>query len=121
VIAGGGFVKTLDHATLTEAEHRAVREAARLLRSELPVSRVILFGSKARGDARPDSDIDLLILTSAPATMPLRDQVSERLYKIILREDVDLSPLVVSEEEWSNGLTRHLLIHDEVERDGCIV
>jgi predicted nucleotidyltransferase len=33
-------------------------------------SRVILFGSRARGDARPDSDIDLLIVLPQPVADP---------------------------------------------------
>jgi predicted nucleotidyltransferase len=30
------------------------------------VEQVILFGSRARGDARPDSDVDLLVVESKP-------------------------------------------------------
>jgi HEPN domain-containing protein/predicted nucleotidyltransferase len=48
-------VKTLDDAMLTHMSHA--------IRSALPVRSIHLFGSRARGDARPDSDYDILIVT----------------------------------------------------------
>ncbi|MFZ4703922.1 MAG: nucleotidyltransferase domain-containing protein [Candidatus Methylumidiphilus sp.] len=33
---------------------------------EADPEQIILFGSRARGDARPDSDVDLLIIESEP-------------------------------------------------------
>lgn len=43
----------------TESE---IRRIVRKLRSEYAPQRIILFGSRAHGAARPDSDIDLLIV-----------------------------------------------------------
>ena len=43
---------------------------AALRRHGIPTDRVYLFGSRARGDARPDSDIDLIIVSSAFSGMP---------------------------------------------------
>ena len=114
-------MRTLDRAKLSEKERRAIEEAGLLLKSDLPVERVILFGSKARGTGAKDSDIDLLVLTSRPVTPFLRREVSGRLFEVNLRNDVLLCSTVASEEDWSNGLIRHMLIHGEVERDGCEV
>jgi predicted nucleotidyltransferase len=39
-----------------------IDEAARRIAAAAPGSRVILFGSHARGEAGPDSDVDLLVV-----------------------------------------------------------
>lgn len=114
-------MKTLERAELTVDEIRSILEAVRLIKSELPVTRVILFGSKARGTAQPDSDIDLLVLTSDPVTPELRREISGRLFDVSLHDNVPISSIVISEHDWSEGLIRHMLIHSEVERDGCKV
>ena len=43
---------------------------AALRRHGIPTEKVFIFGSRARGDARPESDIDLIIVSSAFTGMP---------------------------------------------------
>ncbi len=114
-------MRKVDSVKLAETERVSILEAAHALKSELPVTRVILFGSKTRGEGEPDSDIDLLVLTRGPVNRALREAISDRLADINLRHDVLLTSVVVSEDQWSNGLIRHTLIHSEVEKDGCEV
>lgn len=112
-------MRTLETAKLSQKERESILEAVKALKSDLPVTRVILFGSKARGEPQPDSDIDLLVLTSCPVSGRLRATISDRLADINLQNDVLLTSVVISEQDWSSGLIRYMLIHDEVERDGC--
>jgi predicted nucleotidyltransferase len=57
-----------------------------LKRELLPNDRMILFGSQARGDARPDSDWDLLVVVNSNSTnlklvFESRDNRSAKLKK----------------------------------------
>lgn len=45
-----------------------LKEIVRRIREAIDPDKIILFGSRARGDARPDSDYDILII--APSDEP---------------------------------------------------
>lgn len=111
-------MRTLDSIKLADKERASVIQAAKSLKSELPVSKVILFGSRARGTAAELSDIDLLVITSCPVNARLRGSVSERLAEINVENDVVLSSVVVSEKDWIDGLIHYMPIYREVQRDG---
>ena len=114
-------MKTLDSIQLPIRIRSAVQEASDRLRAELPVSQVVLFGSQARGQAEPDSDIDLLVLTTCPVTRDVKDKIGDILFDIDLKDDVVLMSINVQEDQWDNGLVSQMLIHQEVEKDGCII
>ena len=60
-----------------------------------------LFGSYARGDARPDSDLDvLLVLDSIPSYSAEVDRTSELIARVSLDSGISVSRVFVSEESW---------------------
>ena len=64
--------------------------------------RLVLFGSRGRGDARPDSDIDLLVVMPQSTLTPIERQCALRslraaLRPLPLRVAVDL--VVVGEQD----------------------
>ncbi|MBI2298083.1 MAG: nucleotidyltransferase domain-containing protein [Armatimonadetes bacterium] len=114
-------MRALDQVELSDQDRLAVEAAARLLRERYPVEEVILYGSKARGDDTPESDIDLLVLTSCALSQEMRAQLRHDVIDVGWEHDVLISPLVRDREEWLHGIYQVLPIRHEVERDGVVV
>ncbi len=65
---------------LTEDEHRGIHELAGRLKAECGALEVHLFGSAARGDMDPESDIDLMVML--PEFCPdIEEAVSDRCFE----------------------------------------
>lgn len=73
-----------------------IAEIVRRIVSRFNPDKIILFGSHARGDAGPDSDIDLLILFPEVEN-PVRRQAE--LYRAFIGSSASPKDLVVSTTE----------------------
>ena len=80
-----------------------VEKAKLAIRSVEPDAEIILFGSEARGDARPDSDIDLLVLLSGDKKSV--DREAEFFGPLCLLEGetgISISPKIYLKKDWEN-------------------
>lgn len=81
---------------------KAVKEAVQRVD---PSATVILYGSRARGDARPNSDWDFLVLTSASTGGDTEDAVREAIYSIEWHTGQVLTVILHNRTDWN--LPRH--------------
>ena len=86
---------------LTVKEHRALDAYLNRLRERFPgeILQVILFGSKARGDSQPSSDIDVLTVVRQES-WPLREEINTLAARVSLEYDVLLGPRVIGRKRW---------------------
>lgn len=67
-----------------------------------PKAEVILYGSRARGDDRPDSDWDILILTDYPVNLNKERVFRDNLYDLELETGEPFSVFVYSKNDWTS-------------------
>jgi predicted nucleotidyltransferase len=80
-----------------------VNQISQAIRRVAPTATAILYGSEARGDAHPDSDIDVLILLDGDRRdLKHEDQLAGELYEIELATGVLVSPMIMLRKQWEN-------------------
>jgi predicted nucleotidyltransferase len=65
-----------------------------------PTADIILYGSRARGDERQDSDWDILILTNYVADLETERKFRNKLYDLELESGEAFSVFVYSQNDW---------------------
>jgi predicted nucleotidyltransferase len=80
-----------------------VNQISQAIQRVAPTATAILYGSEARGDARDDNDIDVLILLDGDKlTLKQEMEVTGPLNEIEWQTGVLVSPTVMLRKQWEN-------------------
>jgi predicted nucleotidyltransferase len=79
--------------------------------------RLVLFGSQARGEAGPDSDVDVLAIVR-DLTGTERREIYEIGAEVYMETRVHVAPLAMSELEYAELERLERLLPNEIARDG---
>jgi predicted nucleotidyltransferase len=85
--------------------------------SGIPVEGAVVYGSHARGEATPDSDIDLIVISSL--FDPPRDRrLTGLLWRLRAKTDSRVEPVGIGKRQWleDNGTPLICIARQEGER-----
>lgn len=89
--------------TLTDIElNIALRRFISLANRHYDIAGAILYGSRARGTHRPDSDVDVAVILNGAhqRILPITLAMSDIAYDVLLESNLNISPLPVWLDEW---------------------
>jgi len=95
-----------------------LKEVKRVVAEVEPEAEIILYGSRARGDSRAESDWDFLILVNGPVDDDRVDGIRHRLYEIEWESGQVLSSIVRSRQQWNSQPLSNTPFHSNVELEG---
>lgn len=83
--------------------NKILSEIKNTVKEKYPDAQIILYGSRAKGIARDDSDWDLLILLNKEKITPeIEESVTYPLYDLEIELGAIISPMVYSLSEWNS-------------------
>jgi predicted nucleotidyltransferase len=106
---------------LADNGRAAVAATIEVIRNRWPVERVILFGSKARGDDDSESDIDLLVITSSPVDAAEEGAMQEAVWQTGIQHGRAVQLVVRSHERWWHGIDQATPLRLQIDADGIEV
>jgi len=105
---------------MPELLQQYVKEIQRIYGTHL--RQIILYGSYARGDYTPDSDVDIMILLNL-SDMKLKSYarlLSYMTFDFNMEHDLDIKPIAKSEEHF-NKWVENYPFYANVRREGVIL
>ncbi len=105
---------------MTREEKTALEELKRALRDRYGVRCMMVYGSKARGDDSPDSDIDVMIVVD-DYTPESETAIDELVYDINLAHDCLISVVIFGRQELEEGPLGESPLYKRVLAEGISV
>jgi predicted nucleotidyltransferase len=105
---------------VNEKDMRIANELKKRLSEQVRLVSMKVFGSRARGDATDDSDMDVFIEVES-LDRNVKERILDTAWEVSLENLVVISPLIFSGDELRNSPMRSAMIVKNIQNDGCLI
>lgn len=91
---------------------QSIKQTLCSLAKQFAVKKMVLFGSRARGDSHAHSDIDLAVwgIGDARAYLDFQEAVEEQVWTLLSFDIVDMDSMYISDS-----------LREEIDKDGVVI
>ncbi len=117
ILKGSAMKKGFEY--FNRSEKKVVQSFIEELRNKMgdEILKILLFGSKARGDFNRESDIDIFVLVREK-TQNIRDKVGDITADYVFDYDIPLSPVLYDLDEYNQNKKLGSFFFENVEKEG---
>jgi predicted nucleotidyltransferase len=106
---------------LNENEKNALTSLKDAIKAIVPDMEIVLYGSKARGDDREWSDIDILVISNTVLSSETEHKISEIKFDIELRFEVCIGMQLEYRTFWDSPRGRAMPFHWNIDKEGIVL
>ncbi|MDO4340227.1 MAG: nucleotidyltransferase domain-containing protein [Eubacteriales bacterium] len=109
---------------MPEMIHNIIYEFSQQLKGILGkhLTRIIIYGSYARGDYRENSDVDVMILVdlTEEEIKRIENEIYDLAFEIEMNTGIDISPIVKNEQQYEYWVDT-LPFYRNVQKEGVVI
>jgi predicted nucleotidyltransferase len=101
-----------------QSETQLLHQIKQVIKAVEPEAIVLLYGSRARGDAKPDSDWDLLLLLDGEVNGKRISVIRRQIYEIEWETGEIFCTMVRNKQQWETSWMKVTPFWQSVNQDG---